>query len=984
MAQVTGGTVLGHVTDRSSGLSVAGAVVNVVGTAIRAATNADGTYRLRGVPAGSQVLRAVRLGFAAANSAPVTVVEGGTATVDLVLVPASVTLTTVQVTATGQSEESREIATLTPQFTPDSLNLAAAPTFASVLEGSAPGVQVFQPSGTSGTGAKIRIQGSSSVSLSNEPLLVIDGVEAVNEPNAIATSFGVGGQSTSRIDDINPDDIASVQVLEGPAATGLYGTAAANGVIVVTTKRGQAGKAHWDGFVENGELHDDTNYPLDYISFSPGGGGKPTPSDCPIYLTTTPAAMGGCTIDSVSGFSPLRSATTPIRVGRRQEYNLSTSGGTDVNTYYVSGDYQLENGTDQANQVQKTNARANFTTRPRSDLSLSASTGYLASNTQLPQNDNDVLGDLSTGLLGSGLSGAANNYGYYGGVYPALSDQLRSFSDIQRFTPSLTANYQPLSWLSANATGGFDLVNQDDQQTVQPNVVPFAFLPLGFRSRNRLEFENYTINSNLSATAQLPADIASTTTMGGSWRRNLFTGNYAAGYGLTGGSNSLTAVSQLITVSEVNQDNRTIGGFVQQQFSWRSKLYLTGGVRLDKNSSTGFAAGTTAYPTGSLAYVLSDEPWFPKGGVISALKLRAAVGQSGLHPAFLNALTYKNPVAAVTPLGNSTAAFTAGNPGNPNLRPERTTEIETGFDLSLLHDRLTINATYFDKHTQDALIQQELVPSLGDTNFRWINVGKVRNRGVELDASATPIDIRAVTFTVHGNFSTLENRLQELGAVNGQQIQPILTGFGGNTQEFAQGFPLGGYWQLPYTYADKNHDGIIEPNEVTLTSNTPRYMGTPTPTELASLSPQLTVFKVIRLSSLFDFQGGQKLFDATALYRDAVIGNGKADYVKGDLAGEAAVIASQQDGTFAGYFHDATFWKWREAAISLLVPTQWAHRIYARGVTLTFAARNLRTWTKYPGLDPETSFLGQDNFIVADFLTQPPVRYYTFRATLNY
>ncbi len=265
MAQVTGGTVLGHVTDRSSGLSVAGAVVNVVGTAIRAATNADGTYRLRGVPAGSQVLRAVRLGFAAANSAPVTVVEGGTATVDLVLVPASVTLTTVQVTATGQSEESREIATLTPQFTPDSLNLAAAPTFASVLEGSAPGVQVFQPSGTSGTGAKIRIQGSSSVSLSNEPLLVIDGVEAVNEPNAIATSFGVGGQSTSRIDDINPDDIASVQVLEGPAATGLYGTAAANGVIVVTTKRGQAGKAHWDGFVENGELHDDTNYPLDYI-----------------------------------------------------------------------------------------------------------------------------------------------------------------------------------------------------------------------------------------------------------------------------------------------------------------------------------------------------------------------------------------------------------------------------------------------------------------------------------------------------------------------------------------------------------------------------------------------------------------------------------------------------------------------------------------------------------------------------------------------
>ncbi|HTD59742.1 MAG TPA: TonB-dependent receptor, partial [Gemmatimonadaceae bacterium] len=862
---------------------------------------------------------------------------------------------------------------------------AAAPNFASVLEGSTPGVQVSQPSGTTGTGAKVRIRGSSSVSLSNEPLIVIDGVEVDNEANQQNQlgTIGVGGQTTSRLNDINPDEIESIQTLQGPAATGLYGTAAANGVIVITTKRGQASKEHWDGFVENGEIHDQNNYPNDYASFSPGAGGTPELSNCPIWLTVGPGAE--CSIDSVSHFNPLRSAVTPIRVGRRQEYDLSTSGGSDVNTFYVSGDYQLENGTNSANQLQKTNGRANFSTRPRSDLSLSFSGGYVASNTRLPQNDNDVLGDLSTGFLGSGLAGnASNNFGYFGATNPQTSEQITSFADIQRWTPSVTAAYNPLSWLSANATGGFDIVNADDQQSVQPNVVNFANDPLGFKIRDRIETETYTINSNVVATAHLPQDITATSTVGGSWRRNLITGNYASGFGLTGGANSLAAVSTLQAVGEINQDNRTIGGFVQEQFGWRDKLFITGGVRLDKNSSTGFAAGTTSYPTATAAYVISDEPWFPKSNVLSALKLRAAFGQSGLHPDFLNALTYKNPVPAVSPLGSNLAAFTAGNPGNPNLKPERTTEVETGLDLSLVNDRLTLSTTYYDKHTQDALIQQVLVPSIGDTTFRWINIGKVRNRGLELQVTGVPIEMRQANFTISASFSTNENRLQELGAVNGQQIQPILFGLGGNTQEHAQGFPLGGYWQIPYTYNHNPAGGIETPSMVSLVGTKSVYMGSSTPTELATLSPQLTLFKVLRFGSLFDFQGGSKLFNGTQLYRDAIIGNSAVDYLKGNVADQAAAIAAQDLGTLGGYFQDATFWKWREASISALLPTQWAHRIFARGVTLTFAVRNLRTWTNYKGLDPEVSFNGPANYTLGDFFTQPPVRYYTFRATLNY
>ncbi|HXB25048.1 MAG TPA: SusC/RagA family TonB-linked outer membrane protein [Gemmatimonadaceae bacterium] len=979
-SQESGGTVTGRVTDKGTGGGVGQAVVTVVGTAIRVQTSDSGTYRLRRVPAGTQTLRAIRLGYTA-NTVTVSVTDGATVTGDMSLTPAARVLTQVQITGTGQSKESREVATFTPTLAVDSMTLAATPNFASVLEGSAPGVQVTQASGTTGAGARVRIRGASSISLSNEPLLVIDGVEVDNNPNALSGNgnplgIAVGGQQPSRLNDINPEDIESVQTLQGPAATGLYGTAAANGVIVITTKRGTAGKQHWDGFVENGELHDQNDYPANYGAFSNIGY-----SNCQIFFTPLPASQGGCTIDSVTHYSPLRGQLTPIRMGRRQEYNLSTSGGSDVNQYFVSGDYQLENGTDIGNQLQKTNARANFSTRPRSDLSISMSAGYVASNTRLPQNDNDILGNLSEGLLGNGLSGPANNFGYFGGnLNPAVMSAIRTFEDIQRFTPSVTASYTPVSWLSANLTGGFDLVNSDQEDGEQPNIVPFGNDILGTRTRDRLEDETYTLNANVNGTANLPMDIRSTTTVGGSWRRTLETGTFAQGAGLTAGSSSLTAVSQLIAVSEINQDNRVLGGFVQQQFGWRDKLFITAGIRLDKNSSTGIAAGTAAYPTANASYVISDEPWFPKSNIISALKLRFAAGQSGLHPDFLNALTYKNPVTGVTPAGNPTSAFTAGNPGNPDLKPERTTEIEEGFDLSVLKDRLTVGLTYYDKHTTDALIQQTLAPSVGDTTFQWANLGRVRNRGLELQTTAEVVRMRNANFTVTGNFSTLENRLQHIGTVNNT---PIITGLGGATQEFAQGKPLGGFWQLPYTYTTTN--GIVTPNDVTVGPNRV-YLGSVLPTENASLSPELTLFRIVKISSLFDFQGGNKLYNGTDDFRCGQFFNCQEDYTKGNPALQARDIADRFYGTVAGFIQDASFWKWREAAVSLLLPPEYARKIYARGATVTLAVRNLRTWTKYGGLDPEVleNLAGANNFEGADFLTQPPVRYYTVRVTLNY
>ena len=240
--------------------------------------------------------------------------------------------------------------------------------------------------------------------------------------------------------------------------------------------------------------------------------------------------------------------------------------------------------------------------------------------------------------------------------------------------------------------------------------------------------------------------------------------------------------------------------------------------------------------------------------------------------------------------------------------------------------------------------------------------------------------MRNYNFSVTANFSTLENRLQHIGTVNNT---PIITGLGGATQEFAQGKPLGGFWQLPYTYTSTN--GVVTPNDVTVGPNRV-YLGSVLPTENASLSPELTLFRLVKISSLFDFQGGNKLYNGTTDFRCGQFFNCAEDYTKAPLATQARAVADHYYGTVAGYIEDASFWKWREAAVSLLLPPEYARRVFARGATLTLAVRNLRVWTKYTGLDPEVleNLAGANNFEGADFLTQPPVRYYTVRLTLNY
>ncbi|HET7321144.1 MAG TPA: SusC/RagA family TonB-linked outer membrane protein, partial [Longimicrobiaceae bacterium] len=843
VAQATG-TVSGQVVDQRTGQPIAGAQVSIYGTTRGEVADQDGRFRIANVPAGQQEIRASHLGYSEARQT-VTVGAGETQSVTLTLSPSAVQLGALVVTATGESRTKREVGNSVGIVEPDSVALAAVNNFSQLIQGRAAGVTVLQSSGTTGAAARIRIRGSNSLSLSNEPLLVVDGIRV---DNSSTSSIGVGGQNPSRLNDIDPEDIASIEILKGPAASALYGTAAANGVIQITTKRGLAGDTHWTAFTEQGSLSDQNDYPANFTN----------ESGCPLYL----AALGGCTADAnLISFSPLEDPRTqPFRTGYHGRYGVSVSGGSERATYYLSGDYTREEGIYAISNQKQVNLRANVHAQLRDNWDASLKTGYITSNLQLPQNDNNLFGIISNGLLGDPEFNEAT--GGYEPVGPNEIFNIDTHQAVRHLIGSVSSNWKPLPWLSIIGTAGLDQIGRHDNETLPAEGLHFGDLVEGYRTSNRFDISTYTTTLNGTATYQITPSLSASTALGTQYNEDIFRGTYAFGQGLLAGTGSLHGTVKLFSVDESNQHTRTFGVFGQQRFSWRDKVFLAGTLRGDKNSAFGQDFGITYYPSASLSWVIGDEPWFPNtNGIVNSLRLRTAYGKAGLSPNFRDALLFLTPTAVVVDNVES-PGFTLGGAGNPNLRPEKSAEYELGFDAGLFRDRLGLEFTYYNKTSRDELVARRLAPSLGLSTTRVENLGEVRNSGEELLANLMVVNTRPVKWNATLSYAHNSNKIIELG----EGITPIIFGLGGSTQRHEAGYPLGAYFQVPYTFNDANGDGLIGPAEVTM-GDSAVFLGTPFPPNTGSVSSDLTFFDIFRISALVGWQSGNKLFNSTHEFR---------------------------------------------------------------------------------------------------------------------
>lgn len=970
------GVITGRVTGQGTGQAIAGAQLRVQGTALRTVTDAQGQYRIAGVPAGTYTVTAALIGREPSNR-EVTVAAGQTQVLNFALASGTIALEGLVVTATGEEQRARELGNAVGQINvAEEVPLAAVNDVAGVLTGRVAGVSVLQAGGTTGTGARIRIRGSNSVSLSNDPLLIIDGVRADNNSTS---SIGVGGQTTNRLNDMNPEDIENIEVLKGPAASSLYGTAAANGVIVVTTKKGRAGRTRYSAYTEQGTLEDVTTYPGNFFGATATGG----------RCLLANVARGRCEQAEIRSFNPLEDPrSTPFEQGRRQKYGVSASGGTDQATYFLSGDFEDEQGIYKfdASSLERKSLRANIRGQLHDNLDVTVNTGYINSDLRLPQNDNNILGIVSGALLSTVTEFDEESLGFGFGLTPEDIAQIDTRQNVERITGSTTANFRPLTWLSIVGTVGLDRVNRFDNETIPPERVFFGALSEGERTSNRIQVSNYTANLGATGSFNFRENITATSSIGTQYNEEIFRGTYAFGAKLLAGTGALGGTTSRFAVDEANSQVRTIGGYVQQQFGINDRLFLTGAIRADDNSAFGNDFGLAYYPAASVSWVVAEEPWFPQFNALSLFRLRAAYGRSGLRPGQLDAVRFFNPTP-VTLRGVSVPGFTFGGAGNVNLRPETSSEIEVGFDAGLLDDRVGFELTYYNKTSENALISRRLPPSLGVSATRFDNLGEVQNKGLEGLLSLRLIDRPRFQWEATVTGARTENELTDIGIdpSTGEPIPPIIFGLGGDSQRHQEGFPLGSYFGTKYTFEDADNNGLIDPSELTFEEEQ-SFLGSPFPTREASFSSSATLGGIVRVSGLLDYRGGYKNFNSTEEFRCGAFLTCQDLYDPNtSLEEQAAAVATAFYNVNSGYVEDASFVKLREISVALMAPKSFANRFGSEGLSLTLAGRNLATWTDYRGLDPEINFAGSgSNFSTAEFLSQPPVRFFTARLELTF
>ena len=364
--------------------------------------------------------------------------------------------------ATGVQETKREQPVSIGTINMDSVNLAPVNSFSELLTSRTAGVVAMSDGGTLGAGTRIRIRGSNSVSLDNDPLIIIDGVRANGSEGS--STIGVGGQVPSRLDDINSEDIETINVIKGPAASSLYGTAAANGVIQITTKRGANGKQMWSAHVAGGSVSNYIRFPEQLRrSGRRGWRHRVLPGDAGRSVHHGISGAGFCTYTGLQTFNPLE-ANSPFITGNTQTYGLAVSGGGDAMTYYLSGQFDKDKGVYEINKLRHATLRANATAHlgPKFDLTVNSSFGQ--NRLRLPQNDNNVRGVIPSGILGLVFDDPVN-HGYQF-QQPANIFAINTQQNTERYTGSATGTWRPLSWLSANGVTGLDFANRIDQELI--------------------------------------------------------------------------------------------------------------------------------------------------------------------------------------------------------------------------------------------------------------------------------------------------------------------------------------------------------------------------------------------------------------------------------------------------------------------------------------------------------------------------------------
>jgi len=919
------GTIEGVVTDQDD-RPLTGVNVVVEDLNLGAATAADGSYAIDEVPAGTHVVAARFVGFQS-RTQEVEVEAGETVTLDFTLGEETVDMEQVVVTGAAGQAQRREIGNTVSSISVGELE--DNPTSVEdVLSGSLPGVTLNMGEGMSGSGAQIRLRGNTSVSQSNAPLIYVDGlrIRSGGYPKNVPP-VGYDGRSANvtanPINDLNPINIDRVEIVKGAAATTLYGTEAAPGVIQIFTKEGsRGGEPVWNFRSQQG-----------YADMQEFG-----PSNAPFYRV-------GPFIDR----------------GHRQNYSGSVRGGTEGISYFVSGSYADNNGVLPEDSQEKFTTRANFGFSPLESLQVDFNTYYVNDQVQNPPAGNNAQGLTLNAMRG--------NQNYFSDGSPETIRQVletEMTTERDHFVIGGTANYSPFENVTGRLRVGLDRTDMELR----------SFRPLGFIFAEQGKMSNRNWVSNLTTVDlvtnyefDVASELESRLSVGGQYVNTTTNSvwGYAEGFSSPGEPTLSDGALSLSFESRIQEINA--GAFVQDVLSYRDRYFLTLGFRVDGNSAFGDDFGLQPYPKASLSYVISDEDfWNDDWGT---LRLRAAYGHAGQAPGTFDAVR----TWASEPWGGQ-SAFLPQNVGNPQLGPERTVETEGGFNLTTLEDRLNVEFTYYRQITDDALLPVTQIPSEGFSGSQLENVGELRNSGLEVNVQGTVFESGDWGGELGVSLSTNNSEVLDLG-----RAPPFSVSGGGWITE-GEPFPaIRGRRILnpdevaePEFLRDENGDITFD------------VYGPNNPTHTISVRPRLQLPFDMVLSGRFEYQGGHYMTDGASsnLVSRNNVPMCQSFYQNPDQATalkRARCDEEIESGAYSSYVYPADFLKLRNVTFRAPLPFLQAS---TRGTSFSLTVRNIRLWLNddFKAFDPEMTGqegLGQITRSITEHIPAP----YTVTATID-
>jgi TonB-linked SusC/RagA family outer membrane protein len=949
VAQAQAGRITGQVTDTVGGRPISSVEITIVrtenGTQLGARTDAAGKYTIGNVVAGSVQVRARILGYAPKDRV-VTVVAGQDVTVDFALAQRSIQLDQVVVTGTAGAVERRSVGNVIESINAEDVLKASAPrSVEQLIGGRTPGVVVLPATGQVGTGAQIRVRSVGSLSLGTDPIVYIDGVRMDSDPSQGPTQRG--GAGVSRLNDIDPQDIESIEIIKGPAAATLYGTEASNGVVQIITKRGTNSAPQWDFTTRQG-----TNW----LQNPEGRAG----------LLWARNSTGDLVSYNLYRYSIDHGDGPIFHYGDNQGYSASLHGGNNAARYYLSSTYDNDVGIVDWNWDKKFGARANVDIEANRKLRIQGSLGYIRDRIRLAQNGGFRADPFSNLVWGSAKEAQIQATGGFGFAPPNLWDDVEDHADVDRMTTSVTTNYEPFTWFTNRLVVGLD-VNAENNWTLFPretagNAGFYGASGLGSKSVQR-ESRNFF---SLDYSGNLKYSLRSydfTTSMGLQANRSEISDITASG--TTFPASPITTVGGTTTrnADENYLANATVGLFVQQALAWKNRLFLTAAVRGDDNSAFGKDYSAAYYPKVSASWVVSEEPFWKDhtgivGRVLGDLRLRGAFGAAGTQPGTFDAARlYTSSTGYQNAPGLVPSSF-----GNPELKPERSTELELGFETALLDRRVDLSYTHFGRNVTDAIVNVPLPPSVGFPGSQVINIGHMRTWGNELAANFRIVQGRRVAWEVGTQLANNGNRIDDLGG------QEFLTVGGGSVAQNRVGFGVGDFFLYKVRSADIDSKGKVlsaicdggtgqagliqggpdAPCPIGTYSGTsaPRvYWGHSQPTWQAGLNTTVTLWDNLRLYARVDGTGGnwQSDTEIRALHNQ---GATKAVIEQND----PLLQTYRQIENDATGMYQAGFLRLRELSASYTLTPSLAHKVRASGGSVTLAGRNLSMlWTAEQG-----------------------------------